>query len=132
LDQLVAIRLLTRADEIAERRRGELRVGRDLLASLLSSFIPDWTWQHPEGGVCIWARLPKGDARDFAAVALRHGVVLVAGPQFAPGEVWTDHVRLPFTPGADQLEEGVRRLARAWNEFSPGAVQPPFYQRAVV
>lgn len=132
LDQLVAIRLLTRADEIAERRRRELRMRRDLLASLLGSLIPDWTWQRPEGGVCIWARLPKGDSRDFAAVALRHGVALVAGPQFAPGEAWTDHVRLPFTPEADQLEEGVQRLARAWKEFSPGAVPPPFYQRAVV
>lgn len=132
LDQLVATRLLTRVDEIAQRRRQELRARRDLLAGLLTELLPEWTWRLPEGGVCLWARLPEGDARDFATAALRHGVALVAGPQFAPGEAWTDYVRLPFTAEPDQLHEGAQRIAQAWSGFLPGAARPAFYQRAVV
>jgi DNA-binding transcriptional MocR family regulator len=132
LDQLVAIRLLTQTDEIAQRRRQELRGRRDLLARMLTELLPDWTWRLPEGGVCLWARLPVGDARDFAATALRHRVSLVAGPQFAPGEAWTDHVRLPFTAEPDQLQEGVHRMAAAWAEFLPGAGRGAFFQQAVV
>src|SRR5215472_8009806 len=132
LDQLVAARLLTRADEIADRRRQELRARRDLLATMLSELLPDWTWRLPEGGVCLWARLPEGEARDFVTVALRHGVALVAGPQFAPGEAWVDYVRLPFTAVPDQLQEGALRIAHAWGQFRPGVAGPAFYQRAVV
>jgi len=132
LDQLVATRLLTRVDEIARRRRRELRARRDLLAKLLTELLPDWTWRLPEGGVCLWARLPEGDARDFAALALRHGVALVAGPQFAPGEAWVDHVRVPFTAEPDELQEGVQRIAHAWGQFLPSAARPAFYQQAVV
>ena len=132
LDQLVATRLLTRVDEIAQRRRQELRARRDLLAKLLTELLPDWTWRLPEGGVCLWARLPEGDGQDFATAALRHGVALVAGPQFAPGEAWTDYVRLPFTAEPDQLHEGAQRIAQAWSGFLPGAARPAFYQRAVV
>src|SRR5215471_2042601 len=132
LDQLVATRLLTGADEVARRRRQELRARRDLLAKLLTELLPDWTWRLPEGGVCLWARLPEGDARDFAALALRHRVALVAGPQFAPGEAWVDHVRVPFTAEPDELQEGVQRIAHAWGQFLPSAARPAFYQRAVV
>ena len=132
LDQLVATRLLTRVDEIARRRRRELRARRDLLAKLLTELLPDWTWRLPEGGVCLWARLPEGDARDFAALALRHRVALVAGPQFAPGEAWVDHVRVPFTAEPDELQEGVQRIAHAWGQFLPSAARPAFYQQAVV
>ena len=132
LDQLVAARLLTRVDEIAQRRRQELRARRDLLAKLLTELLPDWTWRLPEGGVCLWARLPEGDGRDFATAALRHGVALVAGPQFAPGEAWTDYVRLPFTAAPSQLQEGAERIATAWGQFTPGEARPAYYQRAVV
>src|SRR5215472_3986984 len=131
LDQLVAVHMFTQVGEIARRRRQELRARRDLLATMLSDLLPDWTWDLPDGGVCIWAQLPGADARDFVAAALRHGVALVAGPQFAPGEAWTGHVRLPFTAQADQLREGVRRLAAAWAEFVPSARRGALYQQAV-
>ena len=132
LDQLVAVQLFTQVDEIAQRRRQELRARRDLLATMLGDLLPDWSWDVPEGGVCVWARLPGTDARDFVAAALRQGVALVAGPQFAAGEAWTDHVRLPFTAQAAQLREGVRRLAAAWAEFVPSAQRRALYQQAVV
>jgi len=132
LDQLVAIRLLTQADEIAQRRRLKLRERRDLLARMLTELLPDWTWRLPEGGVCLWARLPVGDAREFAATALRHRVALVAGPQFAPGEALTEHVRLPFTAEPDQLQEGVQRMAAAWAAFLTRAGRGAFFQQAVV
>ncbi len=132
LDQLVAVNLFTEVGEIARRRRQELRARRDLLATMLSDLLPDWTWDLPAGGVCIWAQLPGTDARDFVAAAHRHGVALGAGPQFAPGVAWTGHVRLPFTAQADQIREGVRRLAAAWAEFVPSPRRGALYQQAVV
>jgi DNA-binding transcriptional MocR family regulator len=131
-EQLVCLRLLTHAGEIAQRRRAELRARRDLLAAMLSDQLPDWSWRLPEGGVCLWVRLPGTDARDFVAAALGEGVALVAGSQFAAGEEWTDHVRLPFTAPPDQLREGVRRLAAAWARFIPSARRGAYQQPAVV
>jgi DNA-binding transcriptional MocR family regulator len=132
LDQLAAVRLLPRVEEVRARRRAELRARRDLLAEVLTELLPDWSWRLPDGGVCLWAKLPRGDARDLARVALSHGVALVTGPQFAPGEAWVDHVRLPFTTATDQLQEGMRRMARAWAESLPRAGWPAAQQRAVV
>lgn len=132
LDQLAALRLLPRVEEVRARRRAELRARRDLLAEVLTELLPDWSWRLPDGGVCLWAKLPGGDSRDFARVALSHGVALVTGPQFAPGEAWVDYVRLPFTTATDHLQEGLRRMAGAWAEFLPRAGWAAAQQRAVV
>src|SRR5262249_57584582 len=106
--------------------------GRGGVGKVVGGVVAGWRGRLPEGGVWLWARLPQGDARDFVTVALRHGVALVAGPQFAPGEAWVDYVRLPFTAEPDQLHEGAMRIANAWGQFRPGVAGPAFYQRAVV
>jgi DNA-binding transcriptional MocR family regulator len=133
--QLAAARLLPQAEEVRERRRDELRGRRDLLVALLEELLPAWTWRLPAGGVSLWARLPGGGAAEFAAVALRHGVAVVPGPYFAPpgaGLPWADRLRLPFTLEGPQLETGVRRLARAWQDHQRAARHPAVPHRAVV
>lgn len=132
LDQLAAVHLLRRLEEVRRRRCDEMRARREQLAELLGELLPDWSWRLPQGGVCLWVRLPTGDAREFAGVALRHGVIAVAGPQFAPGEAWIDHMRLPITASPDHLSEGVARLSKAWREYVPTAAWPAAQQRAVV
>src|SRR5204863_9300296 len=79
LSQVVAVRLLERADEVRRLRRVQVAQQRDALAAALAKHLPDWAWTRPEGGLSIWARLPHGDASEFAQVALRHGVSLLPG-----------------------------------------------------
>lgn len=117
VEQVAAIHLVPRLDRIAEDRRAQLRARRDRLAALLRERLPEWEWRLPPGGVCLWVRLPGADAAAFAAVAGRHGVHLAPGADFAAGEGWVDHVRLPFMLEEPVLERAVSILAGAWEEY---------------
>ncbi|MGH9366829.1 MAG: PLP-dependent aminotransferase family protein, partial [Thermoanaerobaculia bacterium] len=66
-------------------------------------------------------RLPRGNADEFAQVALRHGVSVVPGSLASPDGGFADHLRLPFVLDREPMEEGVRRLARAWGGYAARA-----------
>ena len=58
-----------------------------------------------------------GDAREFAQVALRHGVVIVPGPNMSADEQRTRRVRLTFLSEPKALTAGVVRLSAAWRYY---------------
>lgn len=132
LDQLIVARLLPRMEEVQARRRAELLPRLDRLTTRLKELLPSWTWQRPAGGLSLWVRLPHGNAAEFAQMALRHGVTLVAGPQFSADESHEDCLRIPFALSSDDLEEGVRRLARAWAAYEPGRAGYAAVREAIV
>jgi DNA-binding transcriptional MocR family regulator len=119
LSQLAAVKLLARADKVKQIRRRQVRERFERLTGLLSRHLRDWTWLPPAGGLSLWVRLPEGAASEFAQVALRHGVSVVPGPLASPDGGFDDHLRLPYVLGPEQMEEGVRRLARAWEVYAP-------------
>jgi DNA-binding transcriptional MocR family regulator len=119
LSQLAAVKLLARADKVKQIRRRQVRERFERLTGLLSRHLPDWTWVPPSGGLSLWVKLPEGAASEFAQVALRHGVSVVPGPLASPDGGFNDHLRLPYVLGPEQMEEGVRRLARAWEVYAP-------------
>ena len=119
LSQLAAVKLLARADKVKQIRRRQVRERFERLTGLLSRHLPDWTWIPPSGGLSLWVKLPEGAASEFAQVALRHGVSVVPGPLASPDGGFDDHLRLPYVLGPEQMEEGVRRLARAWEAYAP-------------
>ena len=119
LSQLAAVKLLTRADKVKQIRRRQVRERFERLTGLLSRHLPDWTWIPPAGGLSLWVKLPEGAASEFAQVALRHGVSVVPGPLASPDGGFDDHLRLPYVLGPEQMEEGVGRLARAWEVYAP-------------
>jgi len=119
LSQLAAVKLLARADKVKQMRRRQVRERFERLTQLLSRHLPGWTWIPPSGGLSMWVKLPAGAASEFAQVALRHGVSVVPGPLASPDGGFDDHLRLPYVLGAEQMEEGVRRLARAWEIYAP-------------
>ena len=80
LTQAIAVRLVEQITEARRLRRLQLKPRRDLLAALLGKHLPSWTFDRPSGGLFLWVRLPRGDAREFAQVALRHGVLILPGP----------------------------------------------------
>ena len=62
--------------------------------------------------------LPDGDAREFAQVALRHGVVIVPGPSMSPDEQHSRFIRITFLWDPETLATGVARLSHAWRYYS--------------
>ena len=115
--QAVAARLGGTLDEVRGLRRQQLKPRRDLLASLLSERIPEWTFRVPHGGLFLWVKLPSGDAREFAQFAVRHGVVTLPGSTLSADESHTAYLRLPFLAEPETLRRGVDRLATAWRLF---------------
>jgi DNA-binding transcriptional MocR family regulator len=120
LPQAIAARLLGAVDRIRESRRSELVPRRDLLAELLAKLLPSWRFKVPRGGLFLWVKLPSGDSREFAQVALRHGTLVLPGPAMSSAGQHARFLRLPFLWEEAVLRRGAGQLARAWREYSAG------------
>jgi DNA-binding transcriptional MocR family regulator len=121
LTQAVSVRLLGQMEMIRKLRWQQLKPRRDLLAALLRERLPGWEFRVPSGGLFLWVKLPRGDARELAQTALRHGVVILPGPLMSPTERYAGYVRIPFIAEPETLQTGVRRLAAAWREYQSGS-----------
>src|SRR5205823_6459070 len=117
LTQAIAVRLLAAMDQIRLLRRHELKPRRDLMAGLLRESLPDWKFRVPAGGLFLWVKLPAGDSREFAQMALRHGVLILPGTAMSAAEQHARFIRLPFLAESETLRTGLRRLAAAWRDY---------------
>ncbi|MEP6824657.1 MAG: PLP-dependent aminotransferase family protein [Ramlibacter sp.] len=72
-------------------------------------------WNTPDGGMFLWARLPRGmDAVDLLPHAVEKGVAFVPGAPFYAGDPDTRALRLSFvTASVAQINTGVAALAAA-------------------
>lgn len=120
LTQAIAVRLLSQMEKIRKLRWQQLKPRRDLLANLLRERLPEWEFRLPSGGLFLWVKLPRGDARELAQTALRHGVVVLPGPLMSPTERYAGFLRVPFIAEPETLRTGIRRLAAAWREYQSG------------
>lgn len=116
VDQLAAAEYLRTADLDAHvaRVRSAYRVRRDALLSGLAAALPAGsTWNRPEGGMFVWARLPEGhDATALLRAATSRGVAFVPGAPFYARSPDPRTLRLSFTTHtADEITEGLHRLA---------------------
>lgn len=132
VSQIVALHLMDDLDAIRERRRETVRERKAMLEGLLGEWLPGWTWDPPDGGLCLWVRIPVGDATSFALTATRHGVTVVPGPMTSVDGKFSDRIRLPFVLDPDAMRDGVERLAAAWREFEAEADGAPRAVRIVV
>jgi DNA-binding transcriptional MocR family regulator len=117
LTQRIAVRLLGAIDEFRKMRRLQLKPRRDLLVTLLKQHLPEWKFRVPNGGLFLWVKLPYGDSREFAQVAVRHGVILLPGTVMSDAEEHARFIRLPFLAELETLTGGVNRLASAWRDY---------------
>jgi len=117
LTQAIAARLLGAVGEARNLRRLQLKPRRDLLVSLLRRQLPKWEFRVPSGGIFLWVKLPRGDAREFAQVALRHGLAVLPGPVMSATESHVRFLRLPFLGTPATLRSGASRLATAWRDY---------------
>jgi 2-aminoadipate transaminase len=110
---------------------------RDILLGALAEEFGSWQeirWTHPAGGLYVWLGFPRGvetgPDSPLMRAALQEGVLYVPG-QFCyiPGEngaVPTREARLSFGPvPIEQIEEAVRRLARAAHRAVKGGSRIP-------
>ncbi|HEY3186332.1 MAG TPA: PLP-dependent aminotransferase family protein [Solirubrobacteraceae bacterium] len=96
------------------------RVG--LLVEALGRELPEARYQAPEGGYFLWVELPEEiDVDRVFAEAQSRGVLFVKGSDFLL-EGGHNTLRLAYSGvTADQIEEGVRRLAGAVRAVEAGA-----------
>jgi 2-aminoadipate transaminase len=95
---------------------GEYRRRRDALLDGLAGALPAGsTFNRPDGGMFVWARLPPGwDAARLLRTALEHNVAFVPGFPFFPLEPDERTLRLSFTTHVPaEIAEGLARLRRA-------------------
>jgi DNA-binding transcriptional MocR family regulator len=125
VSQAVAARLLGRVAKVRELRRKQIRERYGVLSDEIARRLKDWSAPRPAGGLSVWAKLPRGNAAEFAAVARRFGVSILPGSTCSPSGRFPAHVRIPFGLEPDRIREGVKRLARAWREYSPSSAESP-------
>ncbi len=122
LGQAVLAELLRTWDYDAHLERARRVYARraEVLASALRRHLPSWTFREPAGGFSIFVDTnARGDDVAFLAVASANGV------SFDPGRMFRararDRIELRVchcNVSEPLLEEGVKRLARAWSAFT--------------
>ena len=111
------------ADAVLDGLRPVYAERSAVLCRALRERLPAVTFVEPAGGYFVWAQLPAGpvgghsagrSASEFLPVARAGGVSFHPGARFSSGGGFAQHIRLSFAHyEAPDLEEGVRRLARA-------------------
>ncbi|HEV3155575.1 MAG TPA: PLP-dependent aminotransferase family protein [Candidatus Baltobacteraceae bacterium] len=117
ISQLLTSKLLPLAERAKTLRSKELGASFARAARGLRELLPSWKWEQPRGGLSLWIELPWGNAEQFSQIALRHGVNVVPGSAFSVDGRHTQHLRLSCVAPAGEIDEGIRRLALAWETY---------------
>lgn len=120
-----AIHLLLERGVLAqqlERNNRELKRRRDIaLAAATQHLPPGSKWNIPQGGLYLWAQLPKSGptAAELYITAVQMGAAYAIGTVFYTNGCGSHRVRINYAsqrPG--EIEEGFKRLGRAWRELA--------------
>jgi DNA-binding transcriptional MocR family regulator len=87
----------------------------ELLDAALQRELPEAKYTTPDGGYFMWVELPEGtDVGALFALAAERGVAFVKGTDFLL-EGGENTLRIAYSGvTADQIDEGIRRLAEAY------------------
>ena len=115
VNQLAAARYLADRDLDAHvvRVADAYRERRDAMLGGLAGALPEGsTWNRPEGGMFLWARLPSSyDTGALLPRVVEQDVAYVPGAPFYAGEPDRSTLRLCFvTQTPEEIREGLRRL----------------------
>lgn len=85
-----------------------------MLEALKEFFPPEAKWTKPQGGLFIWATLPKHiDTTEMLAEAISQKVAYVPGRAFYADGSGANKMRLCFSyPKEEAIYEGIKRLAK--------------------
>lgn len=117
LEQLATCWLLDNENTLLPERRRQLKARRDMCATLMREFFPQWKFLLPEGGLSFWVELPEMMATRFAARAEGSAIHLGVGTRFnlAGGE---RNLRIPFTLDDATLRQAFCTLQPLWAELA--------------
>jgi len=109
-----------------ERVQQVYRANRDRMVAAIRRELPDASFDVPEGGYYLWLALPPGTDADLVARrAAEGGVTVIPGSRFfAGGRAGhpTNNMRVAYSRAtAEEIDEGVRRLAAAYRTVANGA-----------
>ncbi|MCX5332359.1 PLP-dependent aminotransferase family protein [Streptomyces sp. NBC_00140] len=115
VNQLAAARYLEERDLDAHVARVAAVYGerRDAMLAGLAGALPEGaSWNRPEGGMFLWARLPSDyDTTALLPQVVRHDVAYVPGAPFHAGQADRATLRLCFvTETPERIGEGLRRM----------------------
>jgi DNA-binding transcriptional MocR family regulator len=99
--------------------RDQYRYRRDTMIKALEKYAPaDVEWNHPQGGLYIWCKLPEEIIPSKLLIrAAELGVAFVPGKAFFSGEQDRNYIRLNFSfPTPDQITAGIELLMKAVKE----------------
>ncbi|PHM19026.1 MAG: 2-aminoadipate aminotransferase [Curvibacter sp. PD_MW3] len=109
-------------DRHVPRIRALYKTQRDvMLAALAQHMPPGVTWNQPDGGMFLWARLPQGmDTAALLPRAVDRGVAFVPGAAFYADHADVRTLRLSFVTASEQeIQQGVTALATVIRENMP-------------
>ncbi|MFF4313833.1 PLP-dependent aminotransferase family protein [Streptomyces sp. NPDC001507] len=115
LNQLAAARYLDVLDAHVAKVRAVYGERRDaMLAGVADALPAGSTWNRPEGGMFLWARLPSSyDTTALLRRVVEQNVAYVPGEPFYAADPDRSTLRLCFvTQTPEQIGEGLRRLAK--------------------
>lgn len=97
-----------------QRVRGFYQQRLEVMLGALHRHLPQCEWHVPQGGLCVWLKLPEGiNERDFYLAAIERGVGITPGRAFFPHPSPAAHFRLGFAcHEREQIEQGVAILGR--------------------
>lgn len=101
-------------DRHVPRIRALYKAQRDIMLDALARHMPEGvTWNRPDGGMFLWARLPAGlDTAALLPAAVERGVAYVPGAAFYASAADARTMRLSFvTASAEEIERGTAALA---------------------
>jgi len=96
--------------------RRAYRERRDAMLAGLARRMPTGAeWTAPQGGLCLWVRLPESiSAGQLYLTAIEHGAAFALGSVFFPNNPDPSSLRLNFAAHpATRIDEGLRRLGSA-------------------
>ena len=90
-----------------------------MLKAIKDEFPEEVTYTRPDGGMFIWATLPKGySSTKLFEMALAEDVAILPGIPFYTDGGGEDTMRLNFSNATpERIEEGIKRLGSALKKF---------------
>lgn len=115
VSQVLAEHLMGDADRLFAERRAALSGRCDFLEDLLRRHLPDWSWDAPAGGLCLWVDTGRGDVAAFCGTARELGVAIIPSSVSSASDRFPTHLRVPYGLPPPMLEQAILRLAAAWS-----------------
>ncbi|MFC1974994.1 PLP-dependent aminotransferase family protein [Chloroflexota bacterium] len=91
-----------------------------VLAAVEQHFPAEASWHCPQGGMYLWVKMPPfgPTATDLYLSAINYNVAFAVGSVFSASGSFSRALRLSFVTNTPRkIEEGIRRLGKAWQEL---------------